>query len=85
MPTCHFHPKSSSFFSNFSTDFRCVSNEKPRISIALKTIIEFLKKGAHNLDEVRMVLYQRENDRAYPVFVAALEQILAEQAAGSGA
>jgi O-acetyl-ADP-ribose deacetylase (regulator of RNase III) len=53
--------------------------------IALKTIIEFLKKGAHNLDEVRMVLYQRENDRAYPVFVAALEQILAEQAAGSGA
>lgn len=53
--------------------------------IALTTIIEFLKKGAHSLYEVRVVLYQRENDRAYPVFVAALEQILAEQNAGSGA
>lgn len=47
--------------------------------IALKTIIEFLKQGEHNLDEVRMVLYQRENDRAYPVFVATLEKILAER------
>jgi O-acetyl-ADP-ribose deacetylase (regulator of RNase III) len=47
--------------------------------IALRTIIEFLKKGDHDLNEVRMVLYQREDDRAYPVFVAALNQILAEQ------
>jgi hypothetical protein len=29
-----------------------------------------------------MVLYQRENDRAYPVFAAALESILAEKAGG---
>jgi O-acetyl-ADP-ribose deacetylase (regulator of RNase III) len=47
--------------------------------IALRTIIEFLRKGGHNLNEVRMVLYQREDDRAYPIFVAALNQILAEQ------
>ena len=53
--------------------------------IALKTIIEFLRQGEHNLDEVRMVLYQRENDRAYPVFAAVLEQILAEKPAGGGA
>ena len=51
--------------------------------IALRTIIEFLRKGDHDLNEVRMVLYQREDDRAYPVFVAALNQILAEQIGGS--
>jgi O-acetyl-ADP-ribose deacetylase (regulator of RNase III) len=50
--------------------------------IALKTIIEFLRKGKHNLDEVRMVLYQRGNDRACPVFAAALEEILAEKPVG---
>ena len=47
--------------------------------VALKTIVEFLRKGEHNLDEVRMVLYSREDDRAYPLFAAALEQILAEK------
>jgi O-acetyl-ADP-ribose deacetylase (regulator of RNase III) len=52
--------------------------------IALKTIIDFLKKETHDLNEVRMVLYQRENDRVYPVFVAALRQILDEQTTGSG-
>jgi len=35
------------------------------------------RRGEHNLAEVRMVLYQREDDRAYPLFAAALEQILA--------
>src|SRR6266576_2928280 len=45
--------------------------------IALRTIVEFLRRGDHNLAEVRMVLYQREDDRAYPLFAAALEQILA--------
>ncbi|MGD0816393.1 MAG: macro domain-containing protein [Verrucomicrobiota bacterium] len=49
--------------------------------IALGVIIEFLRKGDHDLNEVRMVLYQRENDRAYPVFAAALERILAENPA----
>jgi O-acetyl-ADP-ribose deacetylase (regulator of RNase III) len=52
--------------------------------IALKAIVEFLKQGKHNFDEVRMVLYPRENDRAYPVFAKALEQILAEKPAGNG-
>jgi O-acetyl-ADP-ribose deacetylase len=49
--------------------------------IALRAIIEFLRTGDHDLNEVRMVLYQRENDRGYPVFVAALERILAEKPA----
>ena len=45
--------------------------------IALRTVVEFLRKGEHRLEEVRMLLYQREDDRAYPLFVAALEEILA--------
>jgi O-acetyl-ADP-ribose deacetylase (regulator of RNase III) len=49
--------------------------------IALKTIVEFLNQGHHHLDEVRMVLYSREDDAAYPLFAAALEQILAEKPA----
>lgn len=48
--------------------------------IALRTIIQFLKSGRHNLDEVRMVLYSREDDRAFPIFAEALEQILSEHA-----
>lgn len=48
--------------------------------IALTTIIQFLKNGQHNLEEVRMVLYSREDDRAYPIFAEALEQILSAQA-----
>jgi O-acetyl-ADP-ribose deacetylase (regulator of RNase III) len=53
--------------------------------VALKTIVEFLRRSEHNLDEVRMVLYPREDDTAYPTFAAALEQILAEKPAGGGA
>src|SRR5207247_5581015 len=45
--------------------------------IAVRTIVEFLRKGEHSLEEVRMVLYQREDHRAFPVFVAALEELLA--------
>lgn len=47
--------------------------------IAMRTIVDFLRKGQHNLEEVRMVLYSREDDRAYPLFVSALEEILAEK------
>jgi O-acetyl-ADP-ribose deacetylase (regulator of RNase III) len=47
--------------------------------IALKTIIEFLEREQHSLDEVRMVLYTREDDRAYTVFAETLEQILSER------
>ena len=44
--------------------------------IALKTIIKFLEKEQHSFDEVRMVLYSRENERAYPIFAEALQRIL---------
>lgn len=47
--------------------------------IALKTIIQFLETEQHNLNEVRMVLYTREDDKAYTIFVQALEQILSER------
>src|SRR5881396_2225653 len=46
--------------------------------IALTTIIEFLERERHSLDEVRMVLYTREDDTAYTVFARELERILAE-------
>jgi O-acetyl-ADP-ribose deacetylase (regulator of RNase III) len=47
--------------------------------IALKTILEFLEREKHTLDEVRMVLYQREDDSAYSVFANALQQLLADR------
>jgi O-acetyl-ADP-ribose deacetylase len=46
--------------------------------VALQTIIKFLRIAEHNLDEVRMVLYSREDERAYPLFAATLEQIVRE-------
>jgi len=46
--------------------------------IAIKTVVEFLRRDEHNLKEVRLVLYQREDDRAFPLFAAALEQFLSE-------
>jgi O-acetyl-ADP-ribose deacetylase (regulator of RNase III) len=47
--------------------------------IAIKTIVEFLRQGEHDLDEVRIVLYPREDERAYPVFAAALNSLLADR------
>ena len=44
--------------------------------IALRTIIEFLERERHDLDEVRMVLYTREDAKAYTVFAETLERIL---------
>jgi O-acetyl-ADP-ribose deacetylase (regulator of RNase III) len=44
--------------------------------VALKAIIDFLEREEHNLHEVRMVLYSRENERAYPIFADALQQVL---------
>ena len=44
--------------------------------VALKAILDFLEAQPHNLEEVRMVLYQREDDRAYPIFAEALQQLL---------
>ena len=46
--------------------------------IALQTIAEFLRKESHNLDEVRMVLYTREDDAAYKIFAEALSDIISE-------
>ena len=46
--------------------------------VAMRTVVTFLRNEPHNFDEVRMVLYQREDDRAFPLFANALEQILAE-------
>jgi O-acetyl-ADP-ribose deacetylase (regulator of RNase III) len=43
--------------------------------IALKTIIDFLKNEQHILEEVRMVLYTRENDQAYAIFAKELSQM----------
>lgn len=48
--------------------------------IALRTITEFLERERHDLDEVRMVLYTRENDKAYTVFAEALERLLSARA-----
>ena len=44
--------------------------------IALMTIIEFLEREQHSLDEVRVVLYSREDDRAYPIFAEALQRLV---------
>ena len=46
--------------------------------IALNTIMEFLAHEQHELEEVRMVLYTKD-DVAYTVFVSALEQILSKK------
>ena len=48
--------------------------------IALMTIIEFLEREQHSLDEVRMVLYSREDDRAYPIFAQALQRLVRSRA-----
>jgi O-acetyl-ADP-ribose deacetylase (regulator of RNase III) len=48
--------------------------------IALRTMIEFLEGEQHGLEEVRMVLYTREDARAYRVFTQTLEEILSERA-----
>lgn len=46
--------------------------------VAVKAVVEFLRAGQHDLDEVRLVLYSREDDRAYPLFTDALERVLAQ-------
>jgi O-acetyl-ADP-ribose deacetylase (regulator of RNase III) len=49
--------------------------------IALNTIIQFLQNESHDLEEVRVVLYTREDDKAYTIFAAALEQIISGRSA----
>jgi O-acetyl-ADP-ribose deacetylase (regulator of RNase III) len=53
--------------------------------IAFKAIIQFLETEQHSLDEVRMVLYTREDDKAYTIFAHALEQILSERVSDGSA
>ncbi len=44
--------------------------------IAMRTILEFLRKEPHELTEVRMVLYTRENERAYSIYADVLSELL---------
>ncbi len=44
--------------------------------IAMKSIVDFLENEKHTLEEVRMVLYTREDNTAYSVFEQALQQLL---------
>ena len=48
--------------------------------VALKAIVDFLNQEKHDLDEVRIVLYTREDEKAYAVYAQALQELL-----GSGA
>ena len=52
--------------------------------IALRTIVEFLDREQHGLEEVRMVLYSREDEKAYTIFAQTLEQILTARAKSQG-
>ena len=51
-------------------------------AIALRTIIEFVERERHSLDEVRVVLYTREDGKAYTVFAEALGRILSARVTG---
>ena len=44
--------------------------------VALKAIVDFLRKEQHELREVRVVLYAREDEKAYAVYAHALEELL---------
>jgi len=47
--------------------------------ITMKTIVEFLRAEPHELEEVRMVIYSREDDKAFGMFADALERVLAQK------
>ncbi|EEF62974.1 macro domain-containing protein [Pedosphaera parvula] len=47
--------------------------------IALKTICDYLQKEQHTLEFVRLVLYTREDDKAFLVYEKALQELLANQ------
>jgi O-acetyl-ADP-ribose deacetylase (regulator of RNase III) len=48
--------------------------------VALGAIVEFLETKPHELKEVRMVLYSREDETAYTVYARTLEKMLSEKA-----
>jgi O-acetyl-ADP-ribose deacetylase (regulator of RNase III) len=43
--------------------------------VALSAICQFLEKEQHGLEEVRMVLYNREQDTAFQTFARALDEL----------
>jgi O-acetyl-ADP-ribose deacetylase (regulator of RNase III) len=45
--------------------------------VALQTIVDFLSREKHGLQEVRMVLYTREDEKSFDIYAEALKQILA--------
>lgn len=53
--------------------------------VALGAIVAFLEREPHDLDEVRVVLYPRENDKAFAVFAEALERIASQRNDPGGA
>jgi O-acetyl-ADP-ribose deacetylase (regulator of RNase III) len=44
--------------------------------IAMRTVADFLRSERHDLNEVRMVLYSREDETALAVFAGALEELM---------
>jgi O-acetyl-ADP-ribose deacetylase (regulator of RNase III) len=50
--------------------------------IALRAIITFLQKEAHQLDLVRVVLYPREQPEAIEIYTEAVRRLMSAQAAG---
>jgi O-acetyl-ADP-ribose deacetylase (regulator of RNase III) len=53
--------------------------------VALGAVVEFLSRERHDLHEVRMVLYTREDGKAYTVFAEALERLVSARATGAAA
>jgi O-acetyl-ADP-ribose deacetylase len=47
--------------------------------VALKAIVDFLEQAKHDLEEVRMVLYTREDETAFAAYAQALERLLADR------
>ena len=44
--------------------------------VAMQTILKFLRDEPHSFREVRVVLYRREQDGAFGIFVEALRKLL---------
>jgi hypothetical protein len=51
--------------------------------VALQTILNFLEKESHGFQEVRIVLYTREQDAAFGIFAEALEEATGEKKGNS--
>ena len=47
--------------------------------VAMGTIVKFLREEEHGLNEVRMVLYTREDETSFNVYAQALQDVLTEK------